>query len=98
VRRYVEPDDEIETVTVSFEEMRKKTDHYLRIRKKKRLVMTRDGAEILVLGPWLPGEERNPAPEWFMNELHAPLIPIHPDDPNSGEKLYEYLRGDDPSI
>jgi hypothetical protein len=86
---------EIETVT--FEEMRWDVDRYLRLRKTKRLVITRDDEEILVLGPWLPGEERSPAPDWFMGELRAPLIPIDPDGPNFEEKLFEYLRGVDPS-
>jgi hypothetical protein len=83
---------EIETVTVDFEEMRRDVDHYLRLRRTKRLVITRSGEEILVLGPWLPGEERTPAPEWFMNDLREPLIPIHPDEPNFYENLYAYLR------
>jgi hypothetical protein len=86
---------EIETVTVTFEELRRNVDRYLRLRKTKRLVITRNGEEILVLGPWLPGEERTPAPEWFMTELYMP--PVHPDEPNFTEKLYAYLRGDDPS-
>jgi hypothetical protein len=89
---------EIETVKVNFDEMRWDVDRYLRMRKTKRLVITRGDEEILVLGPWLPGEERTPAPEWFMSELHAPLIPIHPDEPNFEAKLFEYLRGVDPSI
>jgi hypothetical protein len=42
---------EIETVTVTFDEMRWDADHYLRLRKTKRLVVTHDDEVILVLGP-----------------------------------------------
>lgn len=83
---------EIETVTVDFEEMRQDADQFLQIRKSKRLVITHEGEEVLVMGPWLPGEERAPAPDWFRTELYAPLIPIHPDEPNYEEKLLAYLR------
>ncbi|HEY2052526.1 MAG TPA: hypothetical protein VGH14_01175 [Solirubrobacterales bacterium] len=83
---------EIETVTVTFEEMRRDVDRYLRLRKTKRLVITRSDEEILVLGPWLPGEERTPAPEGFLSELHAPPYPFHPDEPNFADNLYAYLR------
>ena len=86
---------EVETVTVTFEELKANVDHYLQVRKTKRLVITHGGEEILVLGPWLPGEERTPAPKWFMSELYAP--PIYPDDPEFTEKLCAYLRGEDPS-
>jgi hypothetical protein len=83
---------EIETVTVDFEELRHDLDRYLAVRKSRRLVITRDGAEILVLGPWLPGEKRDPAPDGFMDDLRAPLIPIHPDEPNWEEDLIAWLR------
>jgi hypothetical protein len=82
----------IETVTVSFDEMRWDADHYLKLRKTKRLVITHGGEEILVLGPWLPGEERGPAPDWFFRDLHPPPLPVHPDDANFEEKMYEFLR------
>ena len=88
---------EIETVTVDFEEMRQDVDRYLRLRKTKRLVIVRDEEEVLVLGPWLPGEERTPAPEGFMSDLRAPLIPLDPDEANFIENLFDYLAGDDPS-
>jgi hypothetical protein len=63
MRRYVDQMTEIETVTL--DEMRWDADHYLQLRKTKRLVVTHDEEVILVLGPWLPGEERSPAPDWF---------------------------------
>jgi hypothetical protein len=83
---------EIQTVTVTFEEMRWDAAHYLKLRKTKRLVVTHAGEETLVLGPWLPGEERAPAPEWFLRDLHEPPVPIHPEDANFTEKLYGLLR------
>jgi hypothetical protein len=86
---------EIETVTVDFDQMRWDADRYLRLRKTKRLVITRGGEEILVLGPWLPGEKRTPAPEGFLDELHRPLM--DPDDPELMRQFLAYLRGDAPS-
>jgi hypothetical protein len=83
---------EIETVTVTYEQMRWDSDHYLKLRKTKRLVVTHDDEVIVVLGPWLPGEERSPAPDWFRRDLHPPPLPIHPDEPNFEEKMYELLR------
>jgi hypothetical protein len=83
---------EIETVTVDFEDLRRDTRRILQLRKSKRLVIIHEGKEILVMGPWLSGEKRNPAPDWFWTKLQAPLIPIHPDEPNYEEKLLAYLR------
>jgi hypothetical protein len=83
---------EIETVTVDFEDLRRNVDHYFLLRKTKRVEIVRDGEQILVLGPWLPGEKRDPAPEGFMRDLREPLIPLHPDEPNFYENLYAYLR------
>ena len=81
----------IETVTVTFEEMQHDPEGYMRLRKTNRLVITHAGKEILVLGPWLPGEERTPAPDWLLSELH-PRAPIHPGDPNFDQKFWEYVR------
>jgi len=86
---------EIETVTVDFDQMRWDADRYLRLRKTKRLVITRGGEKILVLGPWLPGEKRTPAPEGFLDELRQPLM--DPDDPDLMREFLAYLRGDAPS-
>jgi len=88
---------EIETVTVTFDQMRWDANRYLRLRKTKRLEIIRDGEVILVLGPWLPGEERTPAPEGFMSELHAPPYPFHPDEANFAENLSAYLRENESS-
>jgi hypothetical protein len=88
---------EIETVTVDFEEMRRDVTGYMQMRKAKRLVITRDGEEILVLGPWLPGEERSPAPEGFMSDLHAPPYPFHPDEANFADNLYAWMRENESS-
>jgi hypothetical protein len=88
---------EIETVTVDFEEMRKDVAGYLRLRKTKRLVITREGEEVLVLGPWLPDEKRSPAPEGFMRDLHAPPYPFHPDEANFADNLYAWIRENESS-
>jgi hypothetical protein len=83
---------EIETVTVTFEELQKDVKGYLQARKTRRLEITLDGEVIVVLGPWLPGEVRSPAPDWFRSELHPPLWPIHPEDPDFDAKSWEFLR------
>lgn len=81
---------EIETVTVTFERMREDPDFYFRARKKKRVVITHRGEEVLVLGPWLHGEQRNPAPSWFFDKLHT--APSHYPDDRDATILFGYLR------
>ena len=71
---------EIETVTVTFEEFKENLDHYLQVKKTKRLVVMHGSEEVAVLGPWLPDEERFISPKWFFDELFPPE-PFDPDDP-----------------
>lgn len=89
---------EIETVTVTCAELQRDVEGILRERKTKRLVITHNEEEILVLGPALPGEVRKPAPGWFRGELHPPLWPIHPEDPDFDAKSWQYLREHKTSI
>ena len=55
---------EIETVTVSFEELKANLFHYARVMKTNRVVFIRDGLEIAI-GLRLPGEDRIMTPQRF---------------------------------
>lgn len=88
---------EIETVTVDFEEFRANVYNYYRLKQTKRLVIVRDGEEIAVLGPWLPGERRRTMSKypllWFelLNEMFPE--PWDPEDPHPGQRALEEIRG-----
>ncbi len=64
----------IETVTVTFEEFKSNLDHYLSLKENKRVAVIRDGEEVAMLGPWLPGETRPVTPQWvrFFKDLFPP--------------------------
>jgi hypothetical protein len=88
---------EIETVTASFDEVKANVGYYYRLKETKRLVVMRDEEEIAVLGPWLPGERRRTMTKyplhWFelLNEMFPE--PWDPDDPASGQRALEEVRG-----
>jgi hypothetical protein len=88
---------EIETVTVSFEELKENLSHYYRLKETKRLVVTRDEEVISVLGPWLPGEHRRSMTRypllWFelLNEMFPE--PWDPEEPDSILRALEEDRG-----
>jgi hypothetical protein len=88
---------EIETVTVTFEEMKANLERYYRLKETKRLVVTRDGEQIGIFGPWLPGERRRTMSkyplEWFELLYEMFPEPWDPDDPNSGQRALEEVRG-----
>ena len=52
----IEP--EIETVTVTLEELKANLKHYWRPTETKRLEVTHEGERVATLGLWLPGERR----------------------------------------
>jgi hypothetical protein len=84
---------EIETVTVTVEELKENLAHYYRLKETKRLVVTREEEVISVSGPWLPGERR-----WRFLKWHEILYemfpdPILPDDPELGDRAMEEVRG-----
>jgi hypothetical protein len=83
---------EIETVTVTFEELRANLEHYVRVMKRTRMVVMRGDKEVAVLGPCLPGERRSLSPRWFYDELFPPE-PIDPDDPRPLTRALEEDRG-----
>jgi hypothetical protein len=83
---------EIETVTVTFEELKADLDQYLELRATKRLVVMHEGEQIAALGPWLPGEERIFPPKWFWDVV-APPLPMSPDDPLALTHALEATRG-----
>jgi len=88
---------EIETVTVTFEELKANVDHYYRLKESKRLVVMRDEEKIAVLGPWLPGERRRTMTKyplhWFelLNEMFPE--PWDPEDPEPELRALEEVRG-----
>jgi hypothetical protein len=88
---------EIETVTVSFEELKENVAHYYRLKQTKRVVVVRDEEEIAVLGPWLPGERRRTMSKYplywsqLLNEMFPE--PWDPEDPDSGLRALEEVRG-----
>jgi hypothetical protein len=69
---------EIETVTVTFEELRADIDRYLKLGELKRVVVIRDGEQVAVMGLWLPGETRPVTPQWM--RLYKDLFPPGPID------------------
>jgi hypothetical protein len=86
---------EIETVTVTFEALKGNLDHYLAVKETKRVSVIRNGEEVAVLGPWLPGEERIATPEWF--EFYRDLFPPESVDmTNKVSRALEEVRGSRP--
>jgi hypothetical protein len=84
---------EIETVTVTFEELKANLQDYYRLKETKRLVVTRGGETIAVSGPWLPDESR-----WQFLKWHEILYEMFPDprlpnDPELGMRALEEVRG-----
>jgi hypothetical protein len=69
---------EIETVTVTFEELKTDVDRYLHLAESMRVLVMRDGEQVAVLGPWLPGETRPVTPQWM--RLYEDLFPPEPID------------------
>jgi hypothetical protein len=84
---------EIETVTVTFEELKANLEHYYRLKEAKRLVVTRDGEELTVVGRWLPGEQQRRPLHWFELLYEMFPEPWDPDDPRPGERALEETRG-----
>jgi hypothetical protein len=94
---------EIETVTVPYEDLRANVDHYYRLKETKRLVVVRDGQEISVLGPWLPGERRRSMTgeyPLFWSQLLNEMFPEpwDPEEPDSILRALEEERGHRPRV
>lgn len=83
---------EIETVTVTFGELKADLDHFMEVQQTKRLVVLHDSEQIAVLGPWLPEEVRILPPKWFYDGLYPPQ-PIDPDRPYLLTEALEATRG-----
>jgi hypothetical protein len=89
---------EIETVTVTFEELKANLDHYCRLLETKRLVVTFEGKEVARVGRWIPDEKgRSLSLRWhdLLHEMYPE--PISPDDPELGMLGLEVSRGCRPS-
>jgi hypothetical protein len=83
---------EIETITVDFEEFKASLSWFMAIKETKRVSVIRDGREVAVLGPWLPGEERVMTKEW--QEFFRDLFPPEPvDHENTLSRALEEVRG-----
>jgi len=88
---------EVETVTATFDQVKANVAFYYRLKESKRLVVTRDGEEISVLGRWLPGERRRSMSKyplhWFelLNEMFPE--PWDPEEPDSILRALEETRG-----
>jgi hypothetical protein len=83
---------EIETVTVTFEELKANLDYYYRLKETKRLAVMHRGEEVAAMGPWLPGEKRVLPPWWLLDELFPPE-PMDPEDPYALTHALEATRG-----
>lgn len=66
---------EIETVTVTFDDLKANVDLYYRLKATTRVVVTRDGEEMTVIGRWLPGETKRRPFHWLalLNEIFPDL-------------------------
>lgn len=94
---------EIETVTVSYEELKANVDFYYRLKETKRIVVVRDEEEISVLGPWLPGERRRSMSSrypLFWSQLLNEMFPEpwDPEEPDSLLRALEEDRGHRPRV
>jgi hypothetical protein len=83
---------EIETVTVTFEDLKANLDPYMQVKETKRLVVTRDGEQVAVLGLRLPSEERGFLTPRFFEFLDA-LFPEEVDMTNRTGQALEEQRG-----
>jgi hypothetical protein len=89
---------EIETVTVTFEDLKANLDHYYGLLETKRLVITFAGKEVAVVGRWIPDERgRGWGLRWhdLLHEMYPE--PIAPDDREPGTLGLEMARGYRPS-
>jgi hypothetical protein len=86
---------EIETVTVTFEELKANLGHYMRLKETKRLVVIRAGEQVAVLGLRLPSEERGFLTPQFFEFLDA-LFPEEVDMANRASRGLERQRGNLP--
>jgi hypothetical protein len=73
-----EIESEIETITVTLEDLKANLEHYYWLKKTKRLEITYNGETIAAVGPWLPDESRWRLMHWpaLLNEMFPdPLEP-----------------------
>jgi hypothetical protein len=89
---------EIETVTVTFEDLKANLDHYYELLETKRLVITFEGKEVAVVGRWIPEEGgRSMGLRWhdLLHEMYPE--PFDPNDREPGMLGLEISRGYRPS-
>jgi hypothetical protein len=93
-----EIESDIETVTVTFEDLKANLDHYHSLMGSKRLVITFEGKQIAVVGRWIPDEGgRCMGVRWheLLHEMYPELI--DPEDREPGMIGLEMSRGYRPS-
>ena len=88
-----EIETEIETVTVTLEELKANLEHYYWLKKTKRLEVTYNGEMIAAVGPWLPDESRFMFMHWpaLLNEMFPD--PLEPGNSEPKLKAVEETRG-----
>jgi hypothetical protein len=91
-----EIESEIETVTVTLEELKADLEHYYWLKKTKRVEVTYNGEKIAALGPWLPDERRTMTMHWpnLLNEMYPD--PVQPGERNLLSRALEETRGSRP--
>jgi hypothetical protein len=85
---------EIDTVTVTLEDLKANLEHYYWLKKTKRLEVTYNGRWIAFVGRWLPDERgRTWSLRWpdLLNEMYPD--PVEPGEPELGTRGLEETRG-----
>jgi hypothetical protein len=91
-----EIETEVETVTVTLEELKANLEHYYWLKETKRLEVTYNGEKIAAVGPWLPRESRWQDMHWpdLLNEMFPD--PGEPNEREPGQRSLEETRGSRP--
>ena len=92
-----EIETDVETVTVTLEELKANLEHYYWLKQTKRLEVTYNGEWIAFVGRWLPDERgRTWSLHWpdLLNEMYPD--PIDPDEPELLSRALQETRGSRP--
>jgi hypothetical protein len=88
---------EVETVTVTLEDLKSNLEHYYWLKQTKRLVVTYNEEKIAVVGRWLPDERgRTWSLHWpdLLNEMYPD--PVEPGEPELLSRALQETRGSRP--
>jgi hypothetical protein len=91
-----EIETDVETVTVTLEELKANLEHYYWLKETKRLEITYNGKKIAAVGRWLPDESRWMLMHWpaLLNEMFPD--PLEPGNREPEIKAVEETRGSRP--